>query len=54
VEAFSIRFRLTVWYATIFAVTFAGLAGGVWLAVQHSIRSVVDKDLRSRLEAMRH
>ena len=53
-EAFSIRFRLTVWYATIFAVTFAGLAGGVWLAVQHSIRSVVDKDLRSRLEAMRH
>jgi hypothetical protein len=54
VKTFSIRFRLTVWYATIFAVTFAGLAGGVWLAVQHSIRSVVDKDLRSRLQPMRH
>ena len=26
----------------------------MWLALQHSIRRTVDKDLRLRLEAMRH
>jgi len=49
----SIRFRLTAWYAAILAVTFAVVGIGVWLAIHDSINDTVDKDLRSRLEAMR-
>jgi heavy metal sensor kinase len=49
----SIRFRLTAWYAAILAVTFAAMGVGVWLAIRDSIHETVDKDLRSRLRAMR-
>jgi heavy metal sensor kinase len=49
----SIRFRLTAWYAVILAVTFAAVGIGVWLALRSSINDTVDKDLRSRLQAMR-
>jgi heavy metal sensor kinase len=49
----SIRFRLTAWYAMILAVTFAAVGIGVWLAMRDSIHDTVDKDLRSRLAAMR-
>lgn len=49
----SIRFRLTAWYALILMVTFAAAGGAVWWAIRDSIHSTVDKDLRSRLEAMR-
>ncbi len=49
----SIRFRLTAWYAMILAVTFAAVGIGVWLAMRDSIEDTVDKDLRSRLQAMR-
>lgn len=49
----SIRFRLTAWYAAFLAVTFAVLGIGVWLAMRDSIDDTVDKELRSRLQAMR-
>ncbi len=49
----SIQFRLTAWYAAILALTFAVVGIGVWLAVRDSITRTVDKDLRSRLLAMR-
>lgn len=49
----SIRFRLTSWYAVILAVTFAAVGIGVWFALRNSIDDTVDKDLRSRLQAMR-
>ncbi len=49
----SIRFRLTAWYAAILAATFAVGAIGVSLAIRNSINDTVDKELRSRLRAMR-
>ncbi len=49
----SIRFRLTAWYAVILMVTFAAAGAAVWWAIRDSIHSTVDKDLRSRLHAMR-
>ena len=49
----SIRFRLASWYALILAVTFAAAGFGVWWAMRRSIHETVDKDLRSRLQAMR-
>ena len=49
----SIRFRLTAWYAGILAVTFSVFGIGAWLAIRDSIYETVDKDLRSRLVAMR-
>lgn len=49
----SIRFRLTAWYAGILAITFAVAGIGVWLALRDSINDTIDKDLRSRLTAMR-
>jgi heavy metal sensor kinase len=49
----SIRFRLTAWYAVILAATFAAVGIGVWVALRNSINDTVDKDLRSRLQAMR-
>ena len=48
----SIQFRLTAWYAVILAVTFTAVGLGVWLAMRDSINDTVDKDLRSRLQAM--
>jgi heavy metal sensor kinase len=48
----SIQFRLTAWYAIILAVTFSAVGIGVWLAMRDSINDTVDKDLRSRLQAM--
>jgi len=49
----SIRFRLTAWYAAILAVTFAAVGIGVWVAMRESVYETVDRDLRSRLQAMR-
>jgi heavy metal sensor kinase len=49
----SIRFRLTAWYAAILAVTFVFVGVGVWLAIRDSINETVDKELRSRVQAMR-
>ena len=49
----SIRFRLTAWYALSLMVTFAAAGAVVWWAIRDSIHSTVDKDLRSRLKAMR-
>jgi signal transduction histidine kinase len=48
----SIQFRLTAWHAVILAVTFTAVGIGVWLAMRDSINDTVDKDLRSRLQAM--
>ena len=49
----SIRFRLTAWYAAILAATLALVGGGVWFALRDSINDTADKELRSRLLAMR-
>jgi heavy metal sensor kinase len=49
----SIRFRLTAWYAAILGITLAVVGIGVWLAIRNSINDTVDKELRSRLQAMR-
>jgi heavy metal sensor kinase len=53
VKRASIRFRLTAWYAGVLAITFALVGIGVWLALRDSINETVDKDLRSRLAAVR-
>jgi heavy metal sensor kinase len=50
----SVSFRLAAWYSAVLAVTFAVSAVGVWAALRQSIRDTVDKDLRSRLQAMEH
>jgi len=50
----SIRFRLTAWYAFILIVTFAVTGVTVWWAMRNSIHETVDKDLRTRLRAMRN
>jgi len=49
----SVRFRLTLWYAAILALTFAAAGLGVWFTIRDSIHDTVDQDLRSRLRAMR-
>ena len=49
---FSIRLRLTISYAAVLAASFVLFAAGIWLALQHSIRVTVDKNLQSRLEAV--
>lgn len=49
----SIRFRLTAWYAVILSLTFVAVGIGVRLAIRHSINDTVDKELRSRLRAIR-
>src|SRR5207302_7262008 len=49
----SIRFRLTALYSAILAVTLSAVAGGAWFAIRNSINETVDKELRSRLRAMR-
>ena len=49
----SIRFRLTAWYAAILAATLAVVGAGVWFALRDSINDTADKELRSRLRAMR-
>jgi len=49
----SIRVRLTAWYAAILAATLAIAGIGVWLALRESIHITVDKELRSRAQAMR-
>lgn len=53
-RTFSIRVLLTLWYAVLLATTFVLLTVGLWFALQHSIRSTVDHDLRSRLTAVRY
>jgi heavy metal sensor kinase len=49
----SIRFRLTVWYGLILAVSFAIAGGGVWLGIRKSIHDSVDRDLNVRMARMR-
>ena len=49
----SIGFRLTAWYTAILAGTLALTGVGVWLAIRGSIEETADRDLRSRLPAVR-
>ncbi|HEX4749012.1 MAG TPA: ATP-binding protein [Bryobacteraceae bacterium] len=49
----SIRARLTLWYGAILALTFCAISVLVLLALRHSVRVTVDKDLRDRLGAVR-
>lgn len=50
----SIRFRLTSWYAGLLAATLLAAAILAWLTLAHSIRATVDKELRARLDGVRH
>lgn len=49
----SIGFRLTAWYTAILAGTLALAGAGVWLAIRSSIDDTADRDLRSRIPAVR-
>ena len=49
----SMRFRLTVWYTVIMALTLAAVVLGAYVAMRESINDTVDHELRSRLVAMR-
>jgi heavy metal sensor kinase len=49
----SVRFRLTAWYSAILTLTLALAAFGAWWTMRESIHETVDKELRSRLAAMR-
>lgn len=49
----SVRFQLAAWYAGILTVTFAMVGIGVYAAIRESIHHTIDRDLRSRLDAMR-
>ena len=46
----SIRARLTLWYFSICAVTFAVYGIGILLAMRASVLAVIDEELRIRLE----
>jgi heavy metal sensor kinase len=52
-NAGSIRFRLTAWYAAVLALTVAAMAAGVTLGLRKSIHDTVDRDLQARLVQMR-
>lgn len=45
----SIRFRLTVWYASTLALVLCLFAATAWMAMRSSVIETVDKDLRSRI-----
>lgn len=49
----SIRARLTFWYATVLAATFAVAGSGVWWTMRGSIHETIDKELRTRSIAIR-
>lgn len=49
----SIRFRLTAWYAGVLALTFLCAAILLWLALNHSIKATLDKELRARFDTVR-
>ena len=49
----SLRFRLTAWYAAVLAAVFLVAGLGAWWTMRESIHQTVDRDLRSRLAAMR-
>jgi heavy metal sensor kinase len=49
---FSIRIRLTAWYAAVLSVTFCLFGVGMFLAMQHSVNRAVDEQLRSRLRGV--
>ncbi len=49
----SLRFRLTAWYAAVLAAVFLVAGLGAWWTMRESIHRTVDRDLRSRLAAMR-
>jgi len=54
VRNFSIRSRLTFWYAATLGAALVLFTAGVWFALVHSIRHTVDRELRSRLAAVRY
>jgi heavy metal sensor kinase len=49
----SIQFRLTAWYASILAATFACAAALVLLTLRHSIMATIDKELQARFGIVR-
>lgn len=50
----SIRFRLTAAYTGMLALTFTLIGVGLWIGLEHSIRRTADRELRVRLEEVRH
>ena len=49
----SIRFRLTLWYSLILALSLSLFGGGAYFAMRHSIYATVDAELRQRVGGIR-
>jgi heavy metal sensor kinase len=52
-KALSLRFRLTIWYSLILAVSLGIFGGAAYFAMSHSIRSAVDAGLQRRVAGIR-
>ena len=46
--ALSIRLRLTIWYGLVLLLALCTLGGGIWLAVDRSLRGALDETLAAR------
>lgn len=49
----SIGARLTLWYASIMALTLVSFGGAMWLALNNSLYDAIDESLRDRVEGIR-
>ena len=47
-RARSIRFRLTLWYATVLTAALALFGGLIWFSLRHRLISEIDRDLDGR------
>ena len=52
-KALPLRFRLTIWYSLILAVSLGIFGGAAYFAMSHSIRSAVDAGLQRRVAGIR-
>jgi len=52
-KALTLRFRLTIWYSLILAVSLGIFGGAAYFAMSHSIRSAVDAGLQRRVAGIR-
>lgn len=50
----SIRARLTMWFATVLGLVLAVLAGTTWWMLQHAFAMAIDKGLAGRVESIGH
>src|SRR5246127_3741472 len=52
-KALPLRFRLTIWYSLILAMSLGIFGGAAFFAMSHSIRSAVDAGLQRRVSGIR-